>query len=125
MLEIGYSYTSSCVVNSTTTAETLGSGNMAVFATPAMVALMENAAMNAVGSHLDEGATTVGTHISVSHVRATGLEQKVTAKATLTQIEGRKLSFTVTAEDEDGVIGEGNHTRFIVERERFLNKIKK
>lgn len=124
IMEIGLTFTSTTVVDNTNTAVALGSGNMEVFATPAMVALMENAAMNAVAPHLETGQTTVGTEISTTHIKASALGATITATATLTAIEGRKLTFAVTAHDGDNIIGEGTHTRFIVDRERFLAKVK-
>lgn len=123
-MEIGLTFTSTTVVDNTNTAVALGSGDMEVFATPAMVALMENAAMNAVAPHLEAGQTTVGTEISTTHIKASALGATITATATLTAIEGRKLTFAVTAHDGDNIIGEGTHTRFIVDRERFLAKLK-
>ena len=124
IMEIGLTFTSTTVVDNTNTAVALGSGAMEVFATPAMVALMENAAMNAVAPHLEAGQTTVGTEISTTHIKASALGATITATATLTAIEGRKLTFAVTAHDGDNIIGEGTHTRFIVDRERFLAKVK-
>ena len=124
IMEIGLTFTSTTVVDNTNTAVALGSGDMEVFATPAMVALMENAAMNAVAPHLEAGQTTVGTEISTTHIKASALGATITATATLTAIEGRKLTFAVTAHDGDNIIGEGTHTRFIVDRERFLTKVK-
>ena len=124
IMEIGLTFTSTTVVDNTNTAVALGSGDMEVFATPAMVALMENAAMNAVAPHLETGQTTVGTEISTTHIKASALGATITATATLTAIEGRKLTFAVTAHDGDNIIGEGTHTRFIVDRERFLAKVK-
>ena len=124
IMEIGLTFTSTTVVDNTNTAVALGSGDMEVFATPAMVALMENAAMNAVAPHLEAGQTTVGTEISTTHIKASALGATITATATLTAIEGRKLTFAVTALDGDNIIGEGTHTRFIVDRERFLAKVK-
>ncbi|MBR2116718.1 MAG: thioesterase family protein [Alistipes sp.] len=123
-MEIGLTFTSTTVVDNTNTAVALGSGDMEVFATPAMVALMENAAMNAVTPHLEAGQTTVGTEISTTHIKASALGATITATATLTAIEGRKLTFAVTAHDGDNIIGEGTHTRFLVDRERFLAKVK-
>lgn len=124
MIEVGLKYESQVVVSQNNTAKTLGSGDMEVFATPAMVALMENAAMMAVAEHLDEGASSVGVEISTSHIKASALGATITASAELVAIDGRKLSFKVKAWDEAGTIGEGNHTRFVVDRERFLSKIK-
>ena len=123
-MNIGASYTSTTVVNSTNTAAALGSGDMDVFATPAMVALMENAAMNAVAPHLAEGQTTVGTQITTSHIKASALGATITATAVLTAVDGRSLTFAITARDGENIIGEGVHTRFIVDRERFLSKLK-
>ena len=105
------------------TAEFIGSGDMAVLATPAMIALMENAAMLAVALHLDESETTVGTAISTSHLKASKVGNTISAIAELTAIEGRKLSFKIEAYDGDTLIGQGEHTRFIVNREKFLSKL--
>lgn len=123
-MNIGTSYTATTVVNSNNTAAALGSGDMEVFATPAMVALMENAAMNAVAPHLEAGQTTVGTQITTSHIKASALGATISATATLTAVDGRSLTFAITAREGDKVIGEGSHTRFIVDRERFLAKLK-
>lgn len=123
-MNVGTSYTATTTVNSTNTAAALGSGDMDVFATPAMVALMENAAMNAVAPLLSEGQTTVGTQITTSHIKASALGATITATAVLTAVEGRSLTFTITARDGENIIGEGSHTRFIVDRERFLSKLK-
>lgn len=122
-MEVGLKFESKTVVSSANTALTLGSGDMEVFATPAMVALMENAAMLAVKDSLPEGSATVGTQMNTSHIKASPLGATITASATLTAVEGRRLEFEVKAWDEKGVIGEGSHTRFIVDRERFLSKL--
>lgn len=123
MLEVGLKYQSRVVVSEDNTALKLGSGDMEVFATPAMIALMENAAMNAVAEHLDAGATTVGTMMKSSHIKASAVGATITAEAELVAVEGRRLSFVVKAWDEKGTIGEGEHERFIVDRERFLSKL--
>lgn len=123
-METGLTYTSHTVVTDDNTAEHVGSGDLAVFATPAMAALMENAAMLAVAPALEEGQTTVGSEISISHIKPTGVGSKVSATAVLAAVEGRKLSFNVAARDEDGMIGEGTHTRFIVDSERFMGKVR-
>ena len=122
-MEIGLKYESQTVVSEANTAATLGSGDMAVFATPAMVALMENAAMLAVKESLPEGSATVGTQMNTSHIKASPLGATITASAELTAVEGRRLTFVVKAWDEKGVIGECEHTRFVVDRERFLSKL--
>ena len=123
-METGLTYTSHTVVTDGNTAEHVGSGDLAVFATPAMAALMENAAMLAVAPALEEGQTTVGSEISISHIKPTGIGSKVSATAVLAAVEGRKLSFNVAAHDEEGMIGEGTHIRFIVDSERFMSKVR-
>jgi predicted thioesterase len=94
-----------------------------VFATPAMVALMENAAMRAVAPQLGEGDTTVGALMNTTHIKPSALGDTVRATATLQAVEGRKLTFTVQAEDSKGVIGEGTHVRYVVNREKFMAKV--
>lgn len=123
-MELGLSFTSTMKVVAETTADYIGSGDMAVLATPAMCALMENAAMMAVANHLEVGQTTVGTALNIDHQRATPVGKIVTATAVLAEIDGRKLSFNIAARDEVGIIGEGTHTRFIVDRDRFMSKLK-
>lgn len=123
MLEIGLRYESRTTVSTANSAKTLGSGDMDVFATPAMVALMENAAMLAVAAELPEDLATVGTQMNTSHIKASPLGAVITASAELTAVDGRKLTFAVKAWDEKGVIGEGEHTRFVVDRARFLSKL--
>ena len=123
MLETGLSHTSRVVVSDSNTAAAMGSGDMAVLATPAMLALMENAAMLAVAPELPEGSTTVGGHIASSHLAPSPLGAEVCARATLEKIDCRKLHFSVVAMQGGKVIGEGTHLRFIVDRERFMAKI--
>lgn len=125
MMETGLKHTSSTKVNEQNTARTMGSGDMDVFATPAMVALMENAAMLAVADRLPEGSGTVGAMIRVTHDRPSPLGATIGATAELLAVEGRKLTFSVKAEDEAGTIGQGEHVRFIVDREKFLAKLKR
>lgn len=123
MLQNGLTHTSSRTVEEHHLAAHVGSGDLRVLATPSMIALMEEAAMHCVAPHLSEGQTTVGGHISASHLKPTAHGRIITATATLTAIEGRKLQFTVTANDEQGLIGEGEHTRFIVDREKFMARL--
>lgn len=118
-------YTSTIIVEDKHLACTVGSGDLPVLATPMMVALMENAAMLCVQSELAEGESTVGSQISVSHIKPTALGKKVSAKATLLSREGRKLTFHVEAHDEEGLIGEGEHTRYVINKEKFLSKLGK
>lgn len=123
MLEIGLTHTSNLVVADGNTAIALGSGDMPVLATPAMMALMENAAMLAVASELEDGETTVGGHIESSHLRPTSVGTEVAATATLEKIDGRKLYFKIVASQGETIIGEGTHLRFIVNREKFISKL--
>lgn len=123
-MEIGKTYTSTLTVEEHHLACNVGSGDLRVFATPMMMALMENAAMLCVADELDEDSSTVGGHISSSHIKPTGIGHTVSATATLTAVEGRKLSFKVVAQDEEGTIGEGEHLRFIVGKEKFMSKVK-
>lgn len=124
MLEQGLSARSIATVTAENTAVSMGSGDLPVFATPAMVALMENAAMQAVAGELPEGATTVGAEMNVTHIKPTGLGAAVTATAVLTAVEGRKLTFNVGARDAEGMIGEGVHIRYVVDRARFMDKVR-
>ena len=105
------------------TAAYVGAGGVEVFATPMMIALMENAAWRAVASRLDEGDVTVGTLVNVQHFSATPMGQQIRASAELIEIDGRRLVFKVEAYDEKRKIGEGQHERFIVNLERFLQRI--
>lgn len=125
ILEKGLSAQSRTTVAAANTAAEMGSGDMPVFATPALVALLENAAMRAVAEALPEGATTVGSEMNCSHIKPSGLGAEITATAVLTHVEGRKLTFNVGARDEEGLIGEGVHIRYVVDRERFLAKVRK
>lgn len=124
MLKEGLTHTSRVEVTDENTAVVVGSGDMPVFATPAMIALMENAAMTAVAPELEAGSSTVGTLMNVSHLKASPVGAKIEATARLVNVDGRKLTFEVSARDEKGMIGEGVHERFIVDKERFLGKLK-
>ena len=123
-MEIGKKFVSTMVVEERHLACQVGSGDLRVLATPVMLALMENAAMLCVADQLDAESTTVGGHIAASHLKPTGIGHTVTATAELTAVEGRKLTFKVSASDEEGLIGEGEHLRFVVGRERFMSKVK-
>lgn len=122
-LKPGLTGTAETVVRETNTALAMGSGSLHVFATPSMIALMEQAACNSVAACLDEESTSVGTLVNITHDTATGMGKKVTATATLTAVKGRKLVFEITAADEDKQIGKGTHERFIVNKEKFMAKL--
>lgn len=124
MLKEGLKYTSEVIVEPANCASAVGSGGLDVFATPSMVALMENAAMNCVAQYLPEGSTTVGSEINTTHVRPSALGSTIRAVARLVAVEGRKLQFNVEAYDGDDCIGKGTHVRFIVDIERFMAKLK-
>ena len=123
MLQEGLQHTSQLTVDDTVTAIAMDSGNMPVLATPAMMALMENAAMLAVADHLPEGSTTVGGHIASSHLKPSKLGDTVTATATVTRVDGKKIEFKVQAHCGDTLLGEGTHLRFIVDRNKFMSRL--
>jgi len=109
-------------VSEKNTASALGSGGLAVYGTPAMIALMEMAALSAVVPLLPSECSTVGTELNIKHISATPVGMEVFARAELLSIDGRALVFKVEAFDEAGKIGEGTHNRFIVDNERFMTK---
>jgi predicted thioesterase len=123
-IEIGLTATASETVLYTNIAAALGSGNLSVYATPAMVALMEKAACNILSPYLETGSSSVGTSMNITHDSATLPGKIITATAELVAIDGRKLTFKVSAQDEYGIIGKGMHERFIVNKEKFLDKLK-
>ena len=107
------------------TAETMGSGTLPVFATPAMVALMENTAAESVESLVGEGYTTVGTLINVKHLSADPVGVEVTCESELVEVDGRKLAFEIKVFDREGIVGEAYHERFIIDKTRFMDKVLK
>ncbi len=122
MLKTGIKGVQEVQVTEDNTALTLGSGTLLVFATPAMIALMEKTAWESVAPYLEEGEGTVGTQLNISHLSATPLQMKVRCESELTEVDGRRLVFKVAAYDEVGLIGEGTHERFIVKNEKFQAK---
>lgn len=119
-IAIGLKGRADSLVTPMNTARAMGSGTVPVFATPCMAALMENAAVQAVQPELREGESTVGTRLDVTHDAATPIGMKVWAEAELTEADGRKLTFSVTAFDETGKIGGGTHQRAVVQVDKFL-----
>ena len=107
------------------TAKSYESGLLEVFATPAMIALMENTAYCSVNDFLPEGFTTVGTKLNIEHLKATPLGEKVWCESILEVQEGRKIIFSVIAYDKTGIIGKGTHERFIIDKEKFMDKLNK
>ena len=119
----GLKHTSYLTVTDAVTAIAMGSGDMPVLATPAMMALMENAAMLAIAEALPEGCTSVGGHIESSHLRPSKIGETVTAIAEVTKVDGKKVEFKVAAYSGETLLGEGKHLRFVVDKERFLTKL--
>ena len=121
-MEKGIRFSIERTVTTEMTARKMGSGTLDVFATPAMIALMENTAFESVADLLDPGCGTVGTALNVKHVSATPVGMKVTCETELIKVDGRALTFSVKAYDESGLIGEGEHERFIIFEEKFQKK---
>ena len=109
-------------VTESRTAAFMGSGGLMVYATPRMTAMMEYTAWSSVEPYLDEGTGTVGTRLEVSHLAASPVGAHITYESELTEIDRRKLVFTVRAYDDAGLIGEGRHERFIIDNARFMAK---
>jgi len=122
-LETGLSAKIEKTVEYADTAKAVASGLAEVFATPSMIALMENAAYSAVQPQLPEGMSTVGVSISAKHMAATPVGMKVWAAATLCEVDGRKLKFDIEAFDEIEQIGQAVHTRFVIDEARFMDKV--
>ena len=122
IVEVGMTGSAETLVERADTAQEVGSGSLLVYATPCMVALMEGAACNALEGKLAEGETSVGTRMDVQHLAATPVGMTVRAESRLTAVDGRRLTFEITAFDEAGEIGKATHERVIVKTERFLEK---
>ena len=118
-LKTGLRGTAEIIVGTSDTAPRVGSGAIKVMATPVMINLMEAAALDCAERHLGDGEQSLGTHLNVSHIAATPTGMRVIATAVLVNIDGRNLEFEVSAEDEEGPIGSGIHTRVVVNAERF------
>ena len=113
------------VVTVNNVASAIGSGGISVYATPWMVALMEKASLTAIAPFLDKGFDSVGTKISTSHLSATPIGMKIYAEAEVIEVDRKRIVFSVKAYDERGLIGEGEHERFIIDTEKFLEKTNK
>ena len=122
MIEVGMKFTVKITVGDQDTARAVGSGTLAVLATPRMIALMEEAAYKCIGAELEKGASSVGTLMNVKHLSATPVGMVVSASAEVTEVDGRRVAFKVEAYDEAGIIGEGVHERFVVFEEKFVSK---
>ena len=119
---VGTSISVDTVVDENMLAKSVGSGDLEVYATPMMIALMENAAATALARFLEDGETSVGTMVNISHLSATAKGRNVSASATITAVDGKRIDFDITAYDDVGLIGKGTHSRFIVDSDRFMAK---
>ena len=119
MIEIGIKGHQETIVGENNVATNVGSGKVKVFSTPMMIALMEKAACLSIEPFLEEGQSSVGTHVDVSHLSATPVGMKVWADSEVVAIDRRKITFSVKAYDERGLIGEGTHDRFIINIDKF------
>ena len=122
MVKLGITGRQETTVTTANIAANVGSGKVKVFATPLMISLMEKAAVLSIAPCLEEGQSSVGTHINVSHCAATPIGMKVWAETEVIEIDRRKVCFSVKAFDERGLIGEGTHERFIIDVEKFQSK---
>lgn len=122
MLQTGIKGKVEMTVKEENLASTMKSGLMPVFATPCLVALMEETSWRSVEPYMEEGCGTVGTAVNIKHLTATPEGMKVTCESELIEIDGRRLVFDVKAYDADGIVGEGTHERFIINNEKFAAK---
>ncbi|MCI7123837.1 MAG: thioesterase family protein [Clostridia bacterium] len=122
MIQTGLTCKKKITVTPEMTAAAMGSGALEVLATPSMIALMEGTAQEAVQNLLEDGQGTVGTRIDVRHLAATPVGMEVTCTAEVTEVDRRRIVFTVKAKDEKEVIGEGIHERFVIDNEKFFAK---
>lgn len=122
MLETGIKGRQELLVTEDYSADTMGSGLMEVFATPAMTALMEKTAWMSVAPYMNDGEGTVGTVLNIKHTSATPLGVQVWCESELILVDGKRLVFHVEAFDEKGKIGEGEHERFVINNEKFMKK---
>lgn len=122
MLSTGIEGRRTVEVTDSNTAAALGSGTLPVFATPAMIALIEATASESVAPFLEEGSSTVGTHLDVAHSAATPVGMSVTCVTELVEIDRRRLVFRVSVSDAKGEVGSGTHERFVVDNSKFMSK---
>lgn len=122
MLEVGLEKTCSETVDAGNTAAALGSGGLAVYATPAMALLMEKTCYLCAQERMEPGKTTVGTALQIEHLSATPVSMEVSCTCRLTKVQGRELTFDVVCSDAAGEIGRGVHKRFVVDEAKFFAK---
>ena len=121
-ITIGMKGTAETLAEREDTAKEVGSGDLLVYATPCMVAMMEGAACEAIAEALPEGKTTVGIALNIEHTAPTPVGLEVRAEAEVTEVDGKVITFSVSAFDEAGQIGKGTHKRVLVDAQKFLNK---
>ena len=122
-ITVGMKGTAETTVERTDTAYEVGSGDLLVYATPCMVALMEGAACNAIAEAIPDGKTSVGTMLNITHIAATPVGMDVRAEAEVIEVDGISITFQVTAYDESEKIGEGTHKRAVITSQKFLDKV--
>jgi len=123
-ITLGFTHQNHFNVEAIHLANHLGSGALPVLATPALIAWMENTAMETVAPFLLSTETTVGTAIAIKHLKASPLHAEITCHATVTEVEGRRIRFEIKAFDaQKNLIGEGTHERFVIDAERFMQKL--
>ena len=125
MLSIGIKHTTQLSVSSEHTAKTIQSGGLEVLATPALIGLMEKCAWQSVLPFMENGCDTVGTEITMKHLAPTPIGGLVKCESELIEINGRELTFKITAYDINNKIGEAIHKRFIIQIDNFINKLQK
>ncbi len=123
-IPVGLKAEKEITVETKDTAKVLGSGTLDVYGTPAMIALMENVAMEMIGPYLEEGSDSVGVKMNAEHMKASPIGAKIKCEATISVVEGRKVSYEIVCSDQSGAtIGNASHDRFVIDVERFLSKI--
>lgn len=124
MLKEGLRKEQKYIVSDSETAKAVGSGNLPVLATPILIAYMENVSMLLAAENIENNLTTVGGYIGVKHLRPTLVGKDVRVSTTIIDVDNKKVTFKIEAHDEDGLIGEGEHVRFVVDRDKFMNRLK-
>jgi predicted thioesterase len=123
IFKVGDSVSATQIVDEARVASHLGSGSLQVFATPAMVTLIEHTCRQLIEPHLPDGQTSVGTSITVNHIAPTPIGKTVSVSATIDQIDGRFVRFKAQVNDELELVGEAEHTRAVIDEERFLKRV--
>ena len=120
----GLSFSQERIVTEKDTAKAYGSGSLAVYATPALIAFMENTALKTIEKYLPESSSTVGIEIHTKHIKATPVGDQITCEAVIAKVEGRMISYEITAKDsKNDIIGTATHDRVVIDVERFMSKL--